>query len=138
MSEDFGTALAMANGMYTEPDLDEVEEGIWKLRMYTMYSGRNPQQVELWAKKRVDDVQAEATDSDLRNLSLGRYASGNEGEDEEEDPWGEEEEQDAEEEDGAEKVEEGEEEKKEKAEEEDEEEEEEEEGEEEAEEHSDA
>ena len=62
MSDDFATALLMANGVYTEPDLDEVDEGIWKLRMYTMYGGRNPQQVELWAKKRVDDVVATATD----------------------------------------------------------------------------
>ena len=88
MSEDFAIDLATANGMYTEPDLEEVDEGIWRMNMYIMCPYPKASQVELWAKKRVDDVKAEATDGDLRSLSLGRYASGNE-EEEEEGAWGE-------------------------------------------------
>lgn len=84
MSAEFAGAFYSAHEFNNDaqPDISDCGEGVWKLEMETMYSGMDPQYVELWAKKRVQDVQALATDSDLREWSLDQYASGGEEEDE--------------------------------------------------------
>ena len=83
LSEDIAVALAHANEFNNEPALDELDEGKWKLEMYTMYQGFKPSYVELWFKRRVDGVVAKATDEDLREWGLGPYGSLEEEEDEE-------------------------------------------------------
>ena len=91
MSEAFETAFysADATNCNKQPDLEELEVGWLKLEMFTLLSDLNPCYVELWAKARVDGMEAHATNNDLRELGLGEYASI----DEEEDEGGEEDQQ---------------------------------------------
>lgn len=106
----FATAFRLANEFNSDaqPILSELDEGVWKLEMYTMYIDMTASYVELWAKKRVNGVETKATDSDLRDWSLGQYASvdededGGEGEDQEVDSSEDESGEEGEEEDGGE------------------------------------
>ena len=41
------------------------------MEMYTMYDGLTLSYEDLWAKRRVDGVEAKATDRDLRDASFG-------------------------------------------------------------------
>ena len=84
MSEDFASALLSADGYNTDLHtwLSEWDGGVWKLEMNTMYHSSNPSYVELWAKRRVDDVRTEATSSDRRDWGLAQDAGVDEEEDE--------------------------------------------------------
>ncbi len=84
MSEDFASALLSADEYNTDLHtwLSEWDGGVWKLEMNTMYHSSNPSYVELWAKRRVDDVRMEATSSDRRDWGLAQDASEDEEEDE--------------------------------------------------------
>lgn len=83
MNEHFRISFRIANALNrnAKPDLWELDRGTWKLEMNTMCNGPNSSYVELWAKKRVNDVPAEETESDLRNWGVGQYASVDEEED---------------------------------------------------------
>lgn len=84
MSEDFASALLSADGYNTDLHtwLSEWDGGVWKLEMNTMYHSSNPSYLELWAKRRVDDVRTEATSSDRRDWGLAQDAGVDEEEDE--------------------------------------------------------